>query len=156
MARPSAGRTAVAATLHCLTGCAIGEVLGLIIGTVFNLSNAVTIALAVILAFVFGYGLSILSLLRAGLVLGAALPIAFAADTLSIATMEAVDSLVMVVVPGAMDANLGDILFWASMALALTVAFFAAVPVNWYLLKRGLGHALMHEHHHKDNSPHHD
>ena len=149
-----AWRTAVSATLHCLTGCAIGEVLGLVIGTAVGLPDGWTIALAVVLAFIFGYSLSIAPLLRAGLTVAAALPIALAADTLSIATMEIVDNVVMMAVPGAMDAGLGDILFWATMALALAVAFAAALPVNWYLLRRGLGHALMHVHHHEEHSDH--
>ena len=133
---------AVAATLHCLTGCAIGEILGLMIGTAVGLSNLETIALAVALAFLFGYALSTLPLLRAGLGLGAALAVVLAADTLSIATMELVDNTVMALVPGAMEAGLVNPVFWLSMMLALTVAFFAAWPVNRYLLSRGKGHAL--------------
>ncbi|MBA3757530.1 DUF4396 domain-containing protein [Candidatus Saccharibacteria bacterium] len=139
---------AVSATLHCLTGCAIGEVLGLLIGTALGLSNIVTIVLAVTLAFLFGYTLSLLPLLKGGLTLGAALSIAFAADTLSIATMEIVDNSVMLAVPGAMNAGLVNPVFWLALALALTAAFFAALPVNNYLIKRGKGHALAHQHHH--------
>jgi hypothetical protein len=142
------GSMAVSATLHCLTGCALGEILGLMIGTALGLGTGWTIALAVALAFLFGYALSTLPLLSAGLGLGAALSVVFAADTLSIATMEVVDNLVMAVVPGAMDAGLVNPVFWMSMALALTVAFFAAWPVNKVLIARGKGHALTHEFHH--------
>jgi Domain of unknown function (DUF4396) len=139
---------AISATLHCLTGCAIGEVLGLIIGTALGLATGWTIALAVGLAFLFGYALSTLPLLSAGLGLGAALSVVLAADTLSIATMEVVDNAVMALVPGAMDAGLVNPVFWLSMSLALTVAFFAAWPVNRVLIARGKGHALTHEYHH--------
>ncbi|CAN5395995.1 DUF4396 domain-containing protein [soil metagenome] len=133
---------AVSATLHCLTGCAIGEVLGLIIGTALGLSNLVTIILAITLAFIFGFGLSTLPLLKAGIGFTAALSVVVAADTLSITTMEIVDNLVMIAIPGAIHATLIDPLFWISMAIALTAAFFAALPVNKYLLKRNKGHAL--------------
>ncbi|MSW71827.1 MAG: DUF4396 domain-containing protein [Actinobacteria bacterium] len=138
---------ALSATLHCLTGCAIGEILGLMIGTALGLGTWTTIALAVSLAFLFGYALSTLPLLRAGLGVGAALSIVLAADTLSIATMELVDNSVMALVPGAMEAGLVNPVFWLSMMLALTVAFFAAWPVNRYLLARGKGHALTHDYH---------
>ena len=138
---------AVSATLHCLTGCAIGEILGLVIGTALGLSNLAVIVIAIGLAFVFGYSLSTLPLLRAGLGVGAALSVVLAADTLSIATMEVVDNLVVAVVPGAMDAGLVNPVFWLSMALALTAAFFAAWPVNRWLLARGKGHALTHGYH---------
>ena len=138
---------AVSATLHCLTGCAIGEILGLMIGTALGFSTAQTIVLAVSLAFAFGYALSTLPLLKAGLGVGAALSVVLAADTLSIATMEVVDNLVMAVIPGAMDSGLVNPVFWLSMSLALTVAFFAALPVNLYLLNRGKGHALTHRYH---------
>lgn len=141
---------AVSATLHCLTGCAIGEVLGLIIGTALGLSTIATIALAVSLAFLFGYTLSTLPLLRAGLGVGTALSVVLAADTLSIATMEVVDNAVMALVPGAMDAGLVNPVFWLAMPLALTVAFFVALPVNKWLLARGKGHALTHEFHGAD------
>lgn len=143
----STNAMAVSATLHCLTGCAIGEVLGLMIGTALGLGNLATIAIAVALAFLFGYALSTLPLLRAGLGLGAALAVVLAADTLSIATMELVDNLVMAAIPGAMEAGLVNPVFWLSMMLALTVAFFAAWPVNRYLLTRGKGHALTHGFH---------
>ncbi len=146
---------AISATLHCLTGCAIGEVLGLIIGTALGLATLTTVALAVGLAFVFGFALSTLPLTQAGIGVAAALKTVAAADTLSIATMEIVDNLVMLAIPGAMDAGLVNPLFWVSMPLALTVAFFAALPVNIYLLKRNKGHALTmnalghgHTHHH--------
>ena len=143
----SSNAMAVSATLHCLTGCAIGEILGLMIGTALGLGNLTTIAIAVALAFLFGYALSTLPLLRAGLGLGAALTVVLAADTLSIATMELVDNLVMAAIPGAMEAGLVNPVFWLSMMLALTVAFFAAWPVNRYLLARGKGHALTHRFH---------
>ncbi len=129
------------ATLHCLTGCAIGEIVGLMIGTALGLSNTVTIALAVGLAFLFGYTLSTLPLIKAGLGFLAALSVVFAADTLSIAVMEIVDNLVMAIIPGAMDAGLVNPIFWFGMMMALTAAFIAAFPVNRYLIDRGKGHA---------------
>ena len=144
---------AVSATLHCLTGCAIGEIAGLMIGTAAGLANGWTIALSVALAFVFGYTLSTLPLVKAGLSVGAALSVVLAADTLSIATMEVVDNLVMAIIPGAMDAGLVNVVFWVGMMIALTAAFFAAYPVNRYLLQRGKGHALLHEHHQHDAAP---
>lgn len=143
----SLNQTAVSATLHCLTGCAIGEVMGLVIGESLGWSNGQTIVLAVVLAFLFGYSLSIMPLLKAGMALGAAMGLVLAADTLSIATMEVVDNAVMAVIPGAMEAGLVNPLFWVSMSAALAVAFAAAFPVNRYLLARGKGHALMHSHH---------
>jgi Domain of unknown function (DUF4396) len=143
----SLNRIAAAATLHCLIGCAIGEVVGLVIGTAAGLGNPATIALSVLLAFGFGYSLTLLPLLRAGLGFGEALPLAFASDSFSIAVMEIVDTAVMLTVPGAMDAGLGDALFWASLALALAVAFVAAFPVNRALIRRGRGHAAVHAHH---------
>ena len=136
---------AISATLHCLTGCAIGEILGVAIGTAAGLSNAATIALAIALAFLFGYALTSLPLLRAGLALSAVIPIALASDTLSIATMEVVDNVIILVVPGAMDAGLGDLLFWGSLAFALAVAFVLTVPVNRWLIARGKGHTAVHE-----------
>jgi hypothetical protein len=145
---PTSGRAldlvALSATLHCLTGCAIGEIVGMIVGTALGLSNAGTVALSVALAFVFGYSLTSLPLLRAGLALAAVVPIAFASDTLSIAVMEIVDNAIVVTVPGAMDAGLGDVLFWGSLAFALAVAGAAAFPVNRWLLARGKGHAAVH------------
>lgn len=136
---------AVAATLHCLTGCALGEIAGLAIGTALGMSDLATIALAVALAFLFGYTLTSLPLLRAGLALSAVIPIALASDTFSIAVMEIVDNLVMVAVPGAMDAGLSDLLFWGSLSFALAVAFVFAVPVNRWLIARGKGHVAVHE-----------
>ena len=136
---------AVSATLHCLTGCAIGEVAGMAIGTALGFSNLGTIILAVILAFVFGYTLTSLPLLHAGMALATVVPIALAADTLSIATMEVVDNLIMVVVPGAMESGLGDILFWGALSFALAIAFVLTVPVNRWLIKRGKGHTAIHE-----------
>jgi hypothetical protein len=138
---------AASATLHCLTGCAIGEIAGLMIGTAIGLSAGWTIVLAVALAFAFGYALSTLPLLKSGLAVGAALSVVLAADTLSIATMEVVDNLVMALIPGAMEAGLVNAVFWVGMMIALTVAFVAAFPVNRYLLQRGKGHALTHEYH---------
>jgi hypothetical protein len=143
----SLNRTAFSATLHCLTGCAIGEVLGIVIGTALGWSTVATIALAIVLAFFFGYGLTMLPLLRSGMALGAAIPLAFASDTLSITVMEIVDNLIIVVIPGAMDAGLVSPLFWGSLAFALAVAFVAAFPVNRYLISRGKGHAVVHKHH---------
>ena len=136
------------ATLHCLTGCAIGEITGLMIGTALGLGDRWTIALAVGLAFLFGYALSTLPLIKAGLGFFAALSVVFAADTLSIATMEVVDNLVMAAIPGAMDAGLVNPMFWIGMMIALTAAFIAAFPVNRYLIDKGKGHALTHQFHH--------
>ena len=147
----SLNRTAFSATLHCLTGCAIGEVLGIVIGTALGWSNFATIALAVVLAFFFGYSLTMIPLLRSGLALATTLPLAFASDTLSITVMEIVDNAVMLVVPGAMEAGVGSFLFWGSLAFALAVAFVAAYPVNRYLIARGRGHAVVHEYHHDGN-----
>ena len=144
---------AVSATLHCLTGCAIGEIVGLLIGTAAGYGNATTVLLSVALAFVFGYSLSTMPLLRAGLGLGAALAVVLAADTLSILSMEVVDNLVVVIVPGAMNAGLVNPVFWLSMLLALSAAFGAAYPVNRYLLSRGKGHALTHEYHGSASRP---
>jgi hypothetical protein len=145
-AAPSLNRTAWSATLHCLTGCAIGEVLGMVIGTALGWGNGATIALAVVLAFMFGYALTLLPLLKA-MALGPAMKLALAADTASITVMEIVDNAIMLVIPGAMDAGLGSILFWASLAFALAVAAVAAFPVNRWLIARGKGHAVVHSHH---------
>lgn len=142
---------AASATLHCLTGCAIGEVTGLMIGTALGLSTVLTIGLAVVLAFAFGYALSTLPLLQSGVGFVAALSVVFAADTLSIATMEVTDNLVMALIPGAMGAGLVNPLFWLSMMVALGAAFVAAFPVNKYLLNRGKGHALVHQYHHHEH-----
>jgi hypothetical protein len=143
----SLDRTALMATLHCLTGCAIGEVLGMVIGTALGWGNLETIALAIALAFVSGYLFTMIPLLRAGIALGAASRIALAADTASITIMEIVDNLVMLAIPGAMDAGLDSALFWGSLAFALAVAGVAAYPVNRWLIARGRGHALAHAHH---------
>ncbi len=140
-------RTAVSATLHCLTGCAIGEVLGMAIATALGWGDLASIALAIALAFVFGYGLTSLPLLRAGLPPRRVAGLALASDTLSITTMEIVDNLIILAVPGAMAAGLGDPLFWGSLAVALFIAFWAAVPVNRWLLARGRGHAVVHAQH---------
>lgn len=148
-------RTAASATLHCLTGCAIGEVLGMVIGTAMDWHGALVVALSIVLAFVFGYSLSIRPLLRAGLALKVALSVALAADTLSIATMEVVDNLVMVVIPGALNAGLANLLFWSSLVFSLSAAFMVALPVNWYLLRKGLGHALSHKYHTGHGHQHH-
>ena len=141
---PALTGLAISATLHCLTGCAIGEIAGMAIGTAFGFSDVGTIVLAVVLAFFFGYALTSLPLLRAGLALAAVVPIALASDTLSIATMEVVDNLIVVVIPGALEAGLADLLFWGSLAVALAIAGAFAVPVNRWLIARGRGHAAVH------------
>jgi hypothetical protein len=141
-------RTAISATLHCLTGCAIGEVAGMALATALGWGDAASIAASIALAFLFGYLLTMVPLLRAGLAPRRALPLAFASDTFSIATMELLDSLTIVLVPGAIAAGLGDPLFWGSLAGALFIAFWAAVPVNRWLIARGKGHAVVHEFHH--------
>ena len=143
----SLNRLAARATTHCLTGCAIGEVLGLVIGTALGWTAAPTIALAIGLAFVFGYGFTIVPLLRAGMALGAAAGLAFAADTISITVMEIVDNAIILVIPGAMEAGLDSLLFWASLAVALGVAWVVAFPVNRWLIARGRGHAVVHGQH---------
>ena len=143
----SLNRVAFSATLHCLTGCAIGEILGLAIGTALGWGNLETIVLAIVLAFFFGYSFTVVPLLRSGLAFGAAAGIALAADTISIAVMEIVDNAVVLLIPGAMDAGLDELLFWASLAFALAVAFVAAYPVNRWLIARGRGHAVAHSHH---------
>jgi hypothetical protein len=141
-------RSAVQATLHCLTGCAIGEILGMVVATAFGLGNALSIVISIALAFLFGYGLTLRPVVAAGIPLRRALGLAFASDTLSITTMEIVDNAFILVVPGAIAAGLGDALFWWSLATSLVIAFAAAVPVNRYLIARGKGHAVMHEFHH--------
>ena len=138
---------AAQATLHCLTGCAVGEVLGMAIGTAVGLHNAGTVVLSVVLAFVFGYALTMRGVLRAGLAVRAALGVALAADTVSIGVMEVIDNTVMVAVPGAMDAGLGSALFWFSLAGSLALAFVLTVPVNRWLMSRGKGHAVVHQLH---------
>jgi hypothetical protein len=138
---------AAQATLHCLTGCAIGEVLGMVVGTGLGLHNAATVALSVALAFVFGYALTMRGVLRAGVDLRTALKVALAADTVSIAVMEVLDNTVMLGVPGAMEAGLASWLFWASLAFSLAVAFVLTTPVNKWMISRGKGHAVVHQHH---------
>ncbi len=140
-------RIALSATIHCLTGCAIGEVAGMVVGTGLGWSNAQTIALSIVLAFFFGYSLTMLPLLRGGLALAAALPLALASDTLSIAVMEIVDNAIMVLIPGAMDAGLANLLFWGSLTASLLIAGAVAFPVNRWLIARGKGHAVVHAHH---------
>jgi Domain of unknown function (DUF4396) len=140
----SLSRTAFSATVHCLTGCAIGEVLGMVIGTAFRWSNHATIALSILLAFFFGYALTVRPLLASGLGLRAAARLALAADTISIAIMEIVDNAIMLVIPGAMDAGLGTVLFWGSLSVSLVIAGVAAFPVNRWLIARGRGHAVVH------------
>ena len=136
---------AFTATVHCLTGCAIGEVLGMVIGTSLGFSDLGTIALAVALAFLFGYSLTSWPLLRSGMALAAVIPIALSVDTVSIALMETVDNLIMLAIPGAMEAGAGDVLFWGALGVALAIAGVAAFPVNRWLIRRGRGHAVMHE-----------
>lgn len=135
----------LSATVHCLTGCAIGEVLGMVIGTTLGFSDLGTIALAVGLAFLFGYGLTSLPLLRAGFALSAVIPIALAADTFSITVMEIVDNAIMLVIPGAMESGAGDVLFWGALSVALVIAGVIAFPVNRWLIGRGKGHTAIHE-----------
>ena len=139
---------AASATLHCLTGCAIGEILGMVVGTAIGLHGAGTVVLSVALAFAFGYALTMRGVLRAGVGFAAALKLALAADTASILVMEVVDNAVMVLVPGAMSAGATSPLFWASLAFALAVAFLVTVPVNKWMIARGRGHAVVHHAHH--------
>ncbi len=143
----SLNRVAFSATVHCLTGCAIGEVLGMIIGTALGWGDFQTIALAVVLAFFFGYSLTMIPLLRSGIALAAAIPVALAADTISITIMEIVDNAIMVAIPGAMEAGVTGWLFWVSLAVALAVAFVLTVPINRVMINRGLGHAVVHQYH---------
>ena len=143
----SLNRIAFSATVHCLTGCAVGEVLGMIIGTAAGFSNLGTTLLAVALAFFFGYSFTSYPLLRSGMALGAVIPIALASDTISIAIMEVVDTAIIVLIPGALDAGVGDALFWGSLAVALLIAGAAAFPANRALIRRGKGHAVVHRHH---------
>ncbi|HQZ45265.1 MAG TPA: DUF4396 domain-containing protein [Usitatibacteraceae bacterium] len=146
-AGPSLGRIAFLATVHCLAGCAVGEVAGMVIGTALGFSTGQTIALAIALAFISGYGFTMAPLLRAGYAFRAASVLALAADTASITVMEIVDNLVMLAIPGAMQAPLDSVLFWASLAGSLVVAGVAAFPVNRWLIARGRGHAVVHAHH---------
>jgi hypothetical protein len=140
-------RQAVVATTHCLTGCAVGEVLGMVVGTALGWSDLATVALAVLLAFVFGYALTLVGVVRAGLTVAAALKVALVADTLSITVMEVVDNAVMLSVPGAMEAGPASWVFWGSLAVALAVAFVVTLPVNRWLIARGKGHAVVHDVH---------
>jgi hypothetical protein len=151
---PSPNKVAVSATLHCLAGCSIGEVLGMILTTVVAMPAAPSIAISIVLAFVFGYGLSVLPLRRAKLSWRKALGLALAADTASIATMEFVDNGFVLAVPGAIHAGLNTVLFWWSLALSLVLAFFVAFPLNRWLIARGRGHAVVHEYHHAHDSRH--
>ncbi|MBL8788852.1 MAG: DUF4396 domain-containing protein [Rhizobiales bacterium] len=141
-------RLAFQATLHCMTGCAIGEIAGLVIGTALGLGMWQTVALAVTLAFLTGFAMTMVPLLRSGMAFGTALGIAFAADFVSVSIMEIVDNAVMMLVPGAMSAGLASPLFWGTMVAALAIAFVAAYPVNLWLIARGKGHAVVHAHHH--------
>jgi hypothetical protein len=147
MGTSASWRVAATATRHCLTGCAIGEVLGMVIGTAAGWHNAATVTVSIILAFVFGYALTLRGVLRGGLGLAAAIRVALAADTVSIAVMELVDNAVILAVPGAMDAGLTSPLFWASLAFSLAAAFVVTLPVNRWMISRGLGHAKAHQHH---------
>src|SRR5215210_2344688 len=154
---PTSGRAldavALSATLHCLTGCAIGEIVGMVVGTALGFSQWGTVALAVALAFLFGYSLTSLPLLRAGLAVSAVIPIALATDTFSIAVMEVIDNAIMVIVPGAMEAGVGDVLFWGTLSFALVVAGVIAFPVNRWLITRGRGHAVLHNSGHHPSFP---
>ncbi|GAA3236032.1 DUF4396 domain-containing protein [Nonomuraea helvata] len=139
---------AASATLHCLTGCAIGEVLGMVIATALGWGNGPSIILAIVLAFFFGYALTLRGLIRAGVDWRTALRLALAADTLSILVMEIVDNGVMLTIPGAMDAGLGTVLFWGALAFSLLVAFLITTPINKWIIGRGKGHAVVHAYHH--------
>jgi hypothetical protein len=141
-------RMAATATLHCLTGCAIGEILGMVIGTSLGLHDAGTVVLSIVLAFAFGYALTMRGVLRAGVSWRAAVGVALAADTISIAVMEVIDNGAMLAIPGAMDAGIASGLFWASLAGALVLAFLVTTPVNRWLISRGKGHAVVHQYHH--------
>ncbi len=141
-------RAAVSATVHCLTGCAVGEILGMVISTALGWHNVASIVLSIVLAFIFGYALTIRPVLASGVGFRRAIGVALAADTVSIAVMELVDNATIVVVPGALDAGVGDVLFWASLIGSLVIAFFVTVPVNRWMISRGKGHAVAHEFHH--------
>jgi hypothetical protein len=141
-------RQAISATLHCLTGCAIGEVLGMVLTTALGWGNAANIVVSIVLAFFFGYSLAIRPVLRAGVPFRQALGVALAADTVSIAVMELVDNGTIVAVPGAIDAGLSDVLFWGSLVASLAIAFVITVPVNRWMISRGRGHAVVHQYHH--------
>jgi len=152
--RRDAWAMAATATLHCLTGCAIGEVLGMIIGTALGLHNAATVALSIVLAFGFGYGLTMRSALAAGLGTREAVRLALAADTVSITVMEISDNAFILAVPGALDAGLSSPLFWGSLVVSLVVAFLITTPVNHWMIARGKGHAVVHQLHHADHAHH--
>jgi Domain of unknown function (DUF4396) len=143
----SLNRLALSATVHCLTGCAIGEVLGMVLATWWGWGDAASIVLAVVLAFFFGYGLTSLPLLRSGMSLRQVAPLAFASDTASIGTMEIVDNLFILIVPGAISAGLDEALFWWSLGIGLLIAGAVAYPINRWLIARGRGHAVVHAHH---------
>jgi hypothetical protein len=146
--RASLNALAFSATVHCLTGCAIGEVLGMVVGTALDWSDLATVVLSIALAFVFGYSLTSLPLLRSGLPLASVVPLALASDTISITIMEIVDNAIMLAIPGAMALGLGDPGFWAALATALLIAGAAAFPANRWLIRRGKGHAVVHAHAH--------
>ena len=146
-AQGSLNRIALAATLHCLTGCAIGEVLGMVVGTALGWGNWATVGLSVVLAFLFGYSLTMLTLVRSGVAVGDAIPVSLASDTVSIAIMEIVDNAIVLLIPGAIEAGLADVLFWGSLAFSLLAAGAAAYPVNRWLIARGRGHAVVHAYH---------
>jgi len=146
-AAPNFNKLALSATLHCLTGCGIGEVLGLVIGTSLGWTTLPTIVLAVILAFFFGYAMTLRPLINSGMAVGQAMRVALAADTVSITVMEIIDNAVILAVPGAMDAGLASWLFWVSLAGALIIAAIVVFPVNRYMIARGRGHAVVHGHH---------
>lgn len=141
-------KIAVDATLHCLTGCAIGEITGMIIGSLTGMDSIPMLVLSIVLAFTFGYTLTSLPLFQSGMTFRQVLPLALASDTLSIATMEIADNTVLALIPGALGASVGNPIFWISMSISLFIAFLAAVPINTYLITRGKGHAVMHGHHH--------
>ncbi|HEY7332990.1 MAG TPA: DUF4396 domain-containing protein [Candidatus Limnocylindria bacterium] len=149
----SLNRLAVRATTHCLTGCAIGEVLGLVIGTALGLATLATLAIAIGLAFFFGYALTMRPLIGSGMAFAEATKLALAADTLSITVMEITDNAILLVIPGAMDAGLADLLFWGSLAVALGIAWVVAFPANRWLIARGRGHAVVHGAHDEDHDP---
>jgi hypothetical protein len=155
MAVTALTRNAISATLHCLTGCAIGEILGMVISTALGWHNVANIVLSIVLAFVFGYALTIRPVLASGLGLRRAVGVALAADTVSIAVMEIVDNGTIVVIPGALNAGLGNALFWASLLGSLVIAFIVTVPVNRWMISRGKGHAVVHEFHHPAEHQHH-
>jgi len=149
-------RTAVSATLHCLTGCAIGEVLGMVLATWWGWGTTASVLLAVVLAFFFGYLLTFTGVRRAGLDVGTAVRTALAADSVSILVMELVDNAFLLAVPGAMEAGLSDAFFWVTLAASLAVAFVLTVPVNKWMITRGKGHAVVHElHGHDAHAGHH-